>query len=312
MKISHSADSWVKEDSEALQKPEKPDKKIEPDLESFSVGMIAQEVARRVVVLSPLLFLVYNTISSVFSLAAAVATIVYTKEDYDLKQTVGIATQIYPKIIYYTQSCDFAPPNQITVQCPYISSIDFQGILIVWLLFFAALIITQAVYIFPYGSNDLRFFIAGEKVGYIKLTRYLVYTGYCLCLVSMIVAFTYAAKNSNSSAVSSIIVSMIVNAIGLSTLATSRYKCLEHKELKAEFPNAVTFVLPDEKNIWNLYGILIFRSDLFDRLEKATIQDALNGNDDIKSTYGDVKAIKAVMKVLMETEESKQGSKQIE
>lgn len=226
-----------------------------------------------------------NTISSVFSISAAVSLI---PDDN--------AAAMY-------RFCDYGNDNEassVYVQCPYIPSPVFQTFLSLWCIYFVTYFTYKYYDTSCYMTNDLRFYVYCDKFNSTLVNRIMVGLGVLLTFVSGIGAAQSVVHNGTTDSIGPILVFVLVNIYNLVYMAMCRFKTLSTMDMeKSEaFMRPIEITTEPIWSIYNLNGMLVTHQNLFDHISYALNASLLTNSDKHVAAIGNVAQIRLAMKVL--------------
>ena len=239
---------------------------------------------KRVYAQLALLVMFANTISSVFSISAAVSMI---PDD-----------NAAPRYHF----CDYGDggAEAVFVLCPYEPSPVFQTFLSLWIVYFVVYFSYKYWATSIYYTNDLRFFVFCDKFNSTIFNRILIALGVLLTFVSGIGAGQSVVHNGTTDSISPIIVFMLVNWYNLYHMAVCQFKVLHDMDMEKEEAFLSPIVITTEP-LWtpfNLNGLLVHQYAVFQYINNALNANLLTGSDKHVAAMGDVAQIRLVMKTL--------------
>ena len=242
-------------------------------------------VIKRVFAQLGLLVMFANTLSSVFSVSAAVSLI----PDYDAA----------PRYHF----CEFGSNNQadgVFVQCPYVPSPVFQTFISLWVIYFVIYFSYKFWVTSAYETNDLRYLVFCDKFNSTMFNRILIALGVLLTALSGVGAAQAVVHNGTTDSISPIIVFMLVNWYNLYHMAVCKFKVLHDMDMHKEEAFAQAIVITTEP-VWsalNLNGLLVQQATVFQYISDALNASLLTNNDQHVAAIGNVAQIQLAMKVL--------------
>lgn len=240
---------------------------------------------KRVFAQLSLLVMFANTLSSVFSISAAVSLI---PDD-----------NAAPRYHF----CEYGDNNQadgVFVQCPYVPSPVFQTFISLWVVYFVVYFSYKFWVTSAYETNDLRFLIFCDKFNSTTFNRVLVGLGVLLTFVSGIGAGQAVVHNGTTDSISPILVFMIVNWYNLYHMAVCKFQVLHDMDMHKEeaFAQAIVITTEPVWSVLNLNGLLVQQSTVFQYISDALNASLLNNNNQHIAAIGNVAQIHMAMRVL--------------
>jgi hypothetical protein len=172
-----------------------------------------------------------NTLSAVFSITAAVSLIPQTRF------VIGTI-------------CDYGEELGEFVQCPYLPSPVFGACLSVWILYFTTIFLYRYHRSLAFFTNDLRFFLAADKINNEWFILIMVYVGFLFTIVSAGTGLYYAFHNGTETTIGSILVFVFVNIHSLYGMHGGRFPKLKELSLARNFPSLI-LLNPDHSLLRN-------------------------------------------------------------
>ena len=244
-----------------------------PDGEDFLTTFI-----KRVYAESNLIVMAANTMSSIVGISSLISLIPYQGT------------------IVGNDFCEYGNSLGAFIQCPYLTSPDFQAIISLWCIYFLVYFLWRYYWTSFYETNDLRYYVYYDKFNSTAGNRVLIALGVMLTIVSGGEGVYSVAHNGTTNAVPSMLVFMAVNLYNLVQMGSCRYSVLASLDMNKT--EAFRRPIPvDTEGLWtvgNLNGLLLSHIVLFEHLNQALSALYLMNDDRYIKRLGNVEQLRLV------------------
>ena len=217
-----------------------------------------------------------------------------------MSSVVGISSLIslipYQGTFFGGNFCEYGDSLGTFVQCPYLTSPDFQAIISLWCVYFFMYYIWRYYWTSFYDTNDLRYYIYYDKFNSTMGNRVMIALGVLLTIVSGGEGVYSVSHNGTTNAVPSMLVFMTVNLYNLIQMGTCRFQVLANIDMNKidAFKKPIIIDTIGIWSIFNLNGLLLSHIVLFEHLNQSLSALYLMHDDRYIKKLGDVEQLKAV------------------
>ena len=241
-----------------------------------------------------LIVMTANTVTSVFSISAAVSLI----PDDDAGARYNFCTYGGNGIAVY-------------VQCPYIPSPVFQTILSIWCIYFAVFFSYKYYKTSCFETDDLRFYVYCDQFNSTIMNRVMIGLGVLLTFISAIGGINFVIHNGTTDSIGPILIFCAVNVYNLALMGVCKFKILAAMDIYKSEAFKLPIMINTEMlwSVFNLNGLLLSHVNIFAHISDAvsmcvfTSSSSSSSNNSSSNDYylakiGSVRQLKAAMEVL--------------
>ena len=251
----------------------------------------------------------------------------YEYGEYRWNGTASIYTPVVPNPcrIYGATSClddnhEDQRPLGVKVQCAYDANGLNLSMKTLWILIWSSLILTQWIRSVKYGTNDLRFYIAMERV---KTWRW---SKGCFLLIALFTFTTFVtyvstgaervasgdiSEFSQTTLVDTALAFAALNIFIAFPFVNPTIVNIKHLKMSEDFPDTIALNFESLSTIGNLWTLLLTERIVIHELLEAIKYDSLH-NEDTLSRFGDTKQIKYAIDKLLQRHEDKEEEEEEE
>ncbi len=205
-------------------------------------SMIVQTI-KRLFSIAPLIVMSFTTINQIFSVVKSMTS----QSSNDQKYNAFVEVTSNGQSSYF--ECEYGNAQAVVTYCPYQPFKAFQGIVAVWVIYFAVFMVVRLWATRTYHTNDLRFYIAIDRYNGQFLNIILVAIGYLLTAISTVVALVYMSPQSDwnsvidTTSVLTLVIFIGINVVSLYGLLRMTTGSTHHKSniTMNDFPHEILF-----------------------------------------------------------------------
>ena len=260
---------------------------------------LIEKFARKLYAISPLFFVIYNTIASIYGLGRGSTTksmgnllppasfMGFYGYDY-LDAKLGylpIPGRSVPKsTIFWGHTCTEGVPSALSMTCSFANHPTFQYLVYIWAAFFVLFFLYRVAMLWSYSPDDLRFYIATQRLNGTKGNLVFLFVLFLLSVVTFLATiYSCILLQAGTSGYIQAAVFVVVNVLASMNLSTIEYKMhketpyccglLKSRKLKSMdlFSKPCPITLPASERVW-FNGVFVPHARVFNIIELAIAQ----------------------------------------
>lgn len=201
-----------------------------------------EKFARKMYAISPLFFVIYNTIVSIYGLGRGATTKSMARGQltpasfmgfygYDISDASAgylpfANNSFIPKTaVFWGHTCTAGVPSALTLTCSFDNNVGFQYGLYIWVAFFVFFFFYRVALLWSYSPDDLRFYIATQRLNGMKGNFVFLFFLFALSVVTFLATiYLCIILRAGTSGYIQAAVFVVVNLLASMNLSTIEYK----------------------------------------------------------------------------------------